>query len=292
MVITRLKGGMGNQLFQYALGRQLAAQLNTELKLDVSNLLYRNKGADFVYRDYDLGVFNVEGDFLTRPELLRPIMNLRIGPLSRRVKGFLTRKYPVVEEAHFHYDPSILSEASAGKIYEGWFQSPRYFAGVEAEIRRTFTFSRPLLPESAELHARIIGSNAICLNVRRTDFLTTDVLNATNRDYFLRAAAYLAERVDHPHFFVFSDDVEWCRENITLGHPTEFVGHEHKGWKFGNYLRLMHACRHFIIPNSTFAWWAAWLNTGADKLVVAPKHWFTDPAIDTTDLVPDNWVRL
>ncbi|MEO0732773.1 MAG: alpha-1,2-fucosyltransferase [Bacteroidota bacterium] len=291
MVIIRLKGGMGNQLFQYALGRQLAHQLGIELRLEVTNLLYRNKGKDFVYRDYDLGVFNVREAFLLRPELIRPVMNLRLRPLAQLMRKIGARNYPVVTEAYFHYDPSILTEAQENVIYEGWFQSPKYFVGVEDQIREEFTFSRPVLPESRALLGRIQASNAVCLNVRRTDFLTTDVLNATNRAYFLRAADLLGRQLSEPRFFVFSDDVAWCRENITLDYPTEFVDHAHKGWKFGNYLRLMQACRHFIIPNSSFAWWAAWLNTGADKVVVAPENWFTDPTINTSDLVPETWLR-
>ena len=292
MIYMRLKGGMGNQMFQYATGLALARQAKTELSLDLSNLLYRNKGKDFVYRKYDLDVFRVDPSFLTSPEVLSPIMNLRVKPLSKAVRRLVTRGIPVIREKHFHYDPELIPGAREGALYEGWFQSPRYFAGVEAEVRQAFRFSREVIPESRELLARIQETNAICLNVRRTDFLKVDTLNATNLDYFLRGAAYLAERVDSPHFYVFSDDVAWCRENIKLAQPTEFVDHEHKGFKFGNYLQLMTNCRHFLIPNSSFAWWATWLNTNPDKLVVAPKMWFTDPEIDTTDLVPEVWVRL
>lgn len=292
MIYMRLKGGMGNQMFQYATGLAIARQAGTGLTLDLSNLLYRNKGKDFVYRKYDLDVFRVTPTFLTSPEVLTPIMNLRVKPLSKVVRRFVTRGIPVINEKHFHYDPELVPSAKEGAIYEGWFQSPRYFTEVEQEVRATFRFRHDIIPESRELLSRIQGTNAICLNVRRTDFLKVDTLNATNLDYFLRGAAYLAERVSNPYFYVFSDDVAWCRENIKLSHPTEFVGHEHKGFKFGNYLQLMTNCRHFLIPNSSFAWWATWLNTNPDKLVVAPKMWFTDPEIDTRDLVPDRWVCL
>ena len=292
MVIARLKGGMGNQMFQYALGLQLASLLGTNLKVDVSNLLYRNKGKDFVYRNYDLDTFRVEADFLARPQVLSPFFNLRVKPLGQLVRRLAAGGYPVVEEPHFHFAPEILGQAREGAIYEGWFQSPRYFAGVEDEVRAAFEYRHELLPESRDLHDRITATNSVCLNVRRTDFLTTDVLNATNQAYFERGAAYVAEHLDDPRIFVFSDDIAWFREHLKFGVPTEFVGHEHKGFKFGNYQRLMRDCKHFIIPNSSFAWWAAWLNTNPDKMVVAPKRWFTDPTIDTTDLVAPDWVRL
>lgn len=292
MICVRLKGGMGNQMFQYALGLQLAENLNTNLKLDVSNLLYRNKGEDFVYRNYDLDVFRIEPSFLARPQVLAPLFNLRVKPLGKLLRKLVAGRYPVVEEPHFHFAPELLDQARQGVLYEGWFQSPKYFAGVEDQVRKAFTYRHELIPESRDLLARIESSNAVCLNVRRTDFLTTDVLNATDEAFFQRGVRHVREHVESPQVFVFSDDIEWCRENLKFSVPTEFVGHEHKGFKFGNYLRLMQSCKHFVIPNSSFAWWAAWLNTRPGKIVVAPKMWFTDPGVDTSDLVPGEWVRL
>jgi hypothetical protein len=293
MIIVRYKGGMGNQMFQYAFGRQLARQLEARLVFDPSNLLYRNNPPDFVYRNYDLDVFSPqEVSFLAPPNLLAPVYNLRLKKLSQAVNWAVKRGLPVLKEPHFHFNSGVLASAKEGIIYDGWWQSPKYFAGVEKEIREDFRFSRQIIPESRELLARIENSNAVCLNVRRTDFLKVDTLNATNQEYFERGADYLGRKLSEPRFFVFSDDVAWCRDNIKTGYPTEFVGHEHKGFKFGNYMQLMTRCKHFLIPNSSFAWWAAWLNTGPDKLVVAPENWFTDPTIDTTDLVPESWVRL
>lgn len=292
MVIVRFKGGMGNQMFQYAFGRQLAADLNTELVFDPTNLLYRNNPPDFVYRNYDLDVFQPEAQFMASPKLLAPLFNLRVEKLGQGIRWLVTRGYPVVKEPHFHFAPEVLNAPKEGVIYDGWWQSPKYFAGEETRIRNDFRFSREIIPASAELLQRIESSNAICLNVRRTDFLKVDTLNATDLNYFLRAADHLGKTVSEPRFFIFSDDVEWCRENLKLDFPMEVVGHEHKGWKFGNYLQLMTKCKHFIIPNSSFAWWAAWLNTGPDKKVVAPKNWFTDPDIHTADLVPGTWWRM
>ncbi|MFK8164659.1 MAG: alpha-1,2-fucosyltransferase [Lewinella sp.] len=292
MVIVRFKGGMGNQMFQYAFGRQLAADLDTELVFDPTNLLYRNNPPDFVYRNYDLDVFRPTTRFMASPKLLAPLFNLRVEKLGQGIRWLVTRGYPVVKEPHFHFAPEVFSSPREGVIYDGWWQSSKYFAREEARIRNDFRFSREILPASTALLQRIEGSNAICLNVRRTDFLKVDTLNATDLNYFLQAADHLGKALSEPRFFIFSDDVEWCRENLQLDYPMEVVGHEHKGWKFGNYLQLMTRCKHFIIPNSSFAWWATWLNIGPDKMVVAPKNWFTDPKIDTSDLVPEEWLRM
>ncbi len=291
MIIIRLKGGMGNQMFQYAFGLNLAQRLGTELYLDLSSLLDRSKG-DFVYRNYDLTIFNLEAQFLTSPTFLKNIYKVKSSWLSRVLRKQINKGKGYRKESHFHFEPKLVEEASEKTIYEGWFQSPKYFAGIESVLQQHFSFKQDILSGSQELFKRIKNTNSICLNVRRTDFIKVDNLNTTSKDYFIQAAKYFIENTEAPHFFIFSDDVEWCRENIKLNAPLEIVDHSHKGIKFSNYMQLMSFCKHFIIPNSSFAWWAVWLNNNPSKMVVAPKKWFNDASIDTTDLVPEQWIRL
>lgn len=291
MIIIRLKGGMGNQLFQYAFGLSLAKKLNTSLRLDLSSLLDRSKG-NFVYRNYDLSIFNVKATFLTSPSVLEKVYRLKSSLITKMVRQSINKGRHFVKEVDFHYQQELVDQATTNSIYEGWFQSERYFDDVKGLLRKQFTFKAPLLPRSQSLFHYIQSSNSICLNVRRTDFLKVDNLNTTNKEYFLKAAEYLAQKIENPVFFIFSDDVKWCEENIVLNHPAKIVDHKHKGIKFGNYLQLMSHCKHFIIPNSSFAWWAVWMNQYEGKMVVAPKNWFNDPSIETNDLVPKNWIRL
>lgn len=292
MIYVRLKGGMGNQLFQYALGRQLAWQLGVECRFDLTNLLNRHKGPDFVYRDYDLDIFHVAVEFMQPPGVLRQVYKLKHSRINKFMDRLAKGSKHFVKEAAFHFQPQILAEARDETLYEGWFQSPKYFAGVETELRQEIRFKQGIETASQALLERIKTSNSVCLNVRRTDFLQVDTLNATTLNYFLEAGAYVGERVQDPHFFIFSDDVAWCQENIKLPYPLEVVDHRHKGHKFGNYLQLMASCDHFIVPNSSFAWWAVWLRNNSDGIVVAPKNWFTDLSINTSDLVPAEWARL
>jgi hypothetical protein len=95
-----------------------------------------------------------------------------------------------------------------------------------------------------------------------------------------------------PHIFVTSDDLEWCRANLRFNYPVTILGRETKGYKYGEELALMARCKHFLIPNSTFAWWAAWMNPSKDKIVVCPKPWFRDQTIDSADLIPSQWIRI
>jgi len=291
MIIVRLKGGMGNQMFQYALGIKLAEELNTAFKLDLSSLLDRSKG-EFVYRNYDLSIFKVNDSLLMGEGFLKTIYKPKIPRITKMVRQYINKGKIFIKEKYFHFEPDLILNPTDNAIYEGWFQSPKYFEGVEDKIRKEFQFKSSILASSQPLLNKIKNTNAICLNVRRTDFLKVDTLNTTDKNYFFRAAKYIAEKIENPVFYIFSDDVEWCRKNIVMNYPVEVIGHEHKGHKFGNYMQLMIACKHFIIPNSSYAWWAVWLNGQDEKIVVAPKKWFNDSEINTTDLVPQDWVRL
>ena len=291
MIYMRLKGGMGNQMFQYAFGLKLATKLNTKLKLDLSSLLDRSKG-DFVYRNYDLTAFNIDHNFIQSPEILNQIFKIKSRKIAKFIMRVAHKNRHFIKESDFHFQPTLISEALADNFYEGWWQSPKYFEGIEETLRIHFQFKHELLSSSQDIHNEIITTNSICLNVRRTDFLTVDNLNTTSKEYFMNAARKMADLVENPNFFIFSDDVDWCRKNLDLGYSQQVVDHSHKGYKFTNYMQLMTACKHYIIPNSSYAWWAIWLNTNQNKNVIAPKNWFNDTSIDTSDLVPKDWIRL
>ncbi len=291
MIVIRLKGGMGNQMFQYAFGLQMADLLDTELKVDLSSLLDRSKG-DFVYRNYDLPIFKINDSLLMNQQLLKTIYKPKVQRVTKWVRQYINSGKTFIKEKHFHFQPELITIPTDNAVYEGWFQSEKYFKSIADIVRTEFEFVDPILEISKPLLSEIQSSNAICLNVRRTDFLKVDTLNTTNKHYFFKAAKHMIEHIENPIFYVFSDDVEWCKKNIMLDAPVTVVGHEHKGRKFGNYMQLMTACKHFIIPNSSYAWWAVWLNKQPNKIVIAPKNWFNDASIDTSDLVKKDWIRL
>lgn len=270
----------------------MAHELGTDLQIDLSLLLDRARGKDHVYREYDLTIFKISEDFVVSPKILRMLYKTKSAKICKFVRNRIARGKNHVKEPHFEVSETILNNPVDNTIYEGWWQSERYFSPIAEEIRKAFSFVNPVLEKSENLLQKIETTNSVCLNVRRTDFLTTSNLNTTNKDYFLRAVEKIAERVSNLHFFIFSDDVAWCAENLNLNFPTTLVNHEHKGEKFGNYMQLMKACKHFIIPNSSFAWWAVWLNENQDKVVIAPKNWFNDPQFDASDLVPKDWIRM
>ena len=291
MITVRLKGGMGNQMFQYAFGYRMAKFLDTDLKLDLSILLDRSK-KDIVPRNYDLSIFKLEPQFNLSPKLLKVLYRPKSSKVAKFVKKLSQNGKTYFKEKHFHVHQELLNTPINDAVYDGWWQSEQYFHSESEAIRQLFSFKSEILEKAKPMAEQIQSTNAICLNVRRTDFVKNQTLNTTGLSYFKKAAHYLAERIEDPHFFVFSDDISWCQKNIVLPFPTTIVTHDLKGEKFSNYLQLMKSCKHYIIPNSSFAWWAVWLNGDANKIVVAPKNWFNNPDVDTSDLVPSSWIRL
>jgi hypothetical protein len=292
MVIAKLMGGLGNQMFQYAAGRALASQLNTDLMLDASFLLDRTPRPNFVYRDYDLSIFRLKVPFATdqqiAPFLKQP--SGRLESVTMRLKNWVS-PHIHYKEPHFHFDEKFFK--LTGNVYmEGYWQSPRYFEPIEAQIRSDFQFAIPIPTETQSLMQQIQSTEAVCVNVRRTDFLTNKFHGVCDMRYYMPAIDYMIEKLNDPHFFVFSDDPAWCIENFKFPYPFTFVGHEHAGEKFSSYLQLMAACSHFIIPNSSFAWWAVWFRKSIEKIVIAPKIWFTDVRWNPRDLIPAQWIRV
>lgn len=294
MIVVRLTGGLGNQLFQYAAGQRLAQVRSAELKLDLTGL----GNPDYrTVRHYELAPFNVMQSFATEEDiakLTRPYSGLLPRLFHRITRKGERRPMSYIKEPHYHFDPRIL-DLPDGVYLDGYWQSERYFADTTELIRKEVTFREPPSGRNAELAREIAECQAVSLHVRRGDYVTNEITHRTHGtcglDYYDNAVSYIAERVKQPVFFIFSDDPLWVRENIKLNHPVRIVDHNDPGHCYED-LRLMSLCRHHIIANSSFSWWSAWLNPRQDKTVIAPKRWFNDYHADTSDLCPAGWVRL
>lgn len=290
MIITRLIGGLGNQLFQYAVGRHLAEIHKTELKIDTSGF------EAYKLHKYSLWPFNIQENFASSQE----IRALTKRPNVERVLSRTLRRPPrttstyIRENLSFHFDPDILSLPN-GVYLDGYWQSEKYFADIAGIIRREFTVKTPQKERDKELAELTASCDSVSLHIRRGDYVsnarTNQILGTCDLDYYFHCVEYLAQTVKNPHLFIFSDDPEWARENLKLSYPMTLVDHNGADKNYED-LRLMSECRHHIIANSTFSWWGAWLKPGKDKMVFAPKSWHAGKKFDTTDLIPDEWTRI
>ncbi len=301
MITVRLWGGLGNQMFQYATGRCLARRLGADLQLDVSH--FRREWL----RRYALGNFNIRAGTVRSSPPAAQVYRDRFGEFHA---GVLT--------------------APDGSFLEGNWHSPRYFEEIRDVLLEEFTPRIPLAGRNAAIAEQIKSCEAVCVTVRRGDYVTVPRVQAyygvLPPEYYQRAAEILAARVSQPVFFVFADDHRWAKRRLCLPGPTVFVDHnythrhsfleKYAPYRFAH--RLLHRfrpdrswmdlhlcrmCRHFIIANSTFSWWGAWLGAVSDSLVFAPGAWFNprrrqDPARSREDkavlelLLPSAWRRM
>ena len=292
MVISNILGGLGNQMFQYAAARALSAAKGQPLYLDVSDFSgYR------LHNGFELSrVFNFKFE-TAEARHLRHVLGWRsCRPLRRMLKlpqmAWLRGDHFVVEP-HFHYWPGFFVVPDDCYL-AGYWQSEKYFKSIEGIIRNEFSFNTPLAGMNAELANQIKGANAVSLHIRRGDYVQNARTLATHGvcslDYYRTAIRYIAQRTEHPLFFLFSDDIAWVKDNLKIDFPCQHVDHNH-GIESYNDMHLMSLCRHHIIANSSFSWWGAWLNSGADKIIVAPQKWFVNgKRVD--DLFPQAWVTL
>lgn len=293
MVIVHLIGGLGNQMFQYALGRAVSLRLGVPLALDVGDFAHYQLHQGFEL----LRVFNIQASIATSDDIkhvlgfdwmpsslfcsLRPIL-IRFGTKN------------IVREPHYHYWNGI-DFVSDNKYLTGYWQSEKYFFNFEDVIRKDFDFKEPLTAEN-KFFANVINScNSVSIHFRRGDYVKNHTTNSFHGvceiEYYQRAIATILQCVENPHFFIFSDDPQWVKENFKVSVKCDYLVHNQGAHSFFDML-LMSLCKHNIIANSTFSWWAAWLNKAPGKIVIAPKKWFAQTSLKTHDLYCKNWIRL
>jgi hypothetical protein len=288
MISVKLMGGLGNQMFQYAAGRALALRQGTELQIDLTWLEGKQNVA--TPREYELGCFSFSPVFFGSSNQAETT-SLIIRLFGRKPKLQLVR-----EPASHVFDPRVL-RASDNSYLEGYWQSEKYFEDQAEVIRQDFTFAQEPTGKNEKLLEEIQSAAAISLHVRRGDYATDPATQEFHGliplDYYDQAVELIVKRakLKVPRLFVFSDDPAWCREHLKLDYPTTYVSHN-TGRKSFEDMRLISACHHQVIANSSFSWWGAWLNSQPKKIVVAPKRWFKDESVDTTDLIPEAWIKL
>jgi len=290
MVVVGLSGGLGNQMFQYATGRALSLRLGVPLVLDLSWFSGRQD------RVYSLSPFTISatrvGDRADKADQHSRWMSL-VGRIARRL-AFRRMGSPIFRERFFHFDPTVIG-LSAPVYLDGYWQSERYFSDARDLVAGDFSLKYPMGSQSIEMLEKIVASEAICVHVRRGDYVTNPVASAVHGlcqlDYYQQGLKAVLHGMTDPHCFIFSDDPDWVRGNLKLPIASTIVD-----FNTGNMahedLCLMAACKHFVLANSSLSWWGAWLCAYADKRVVAPKKWFQNDKKDTRDLIPENWVRL
>lgn len=290
MIVVKLFGGLGNQMFQYAAGRRLAHMRAVELRLDPSGFEGSN-------RTYALDSLNIQGRLADATDLEQ------VRSMPRRIVGRCVAKvrraigiggFAHIRESKLSFDRRIL-KLRDGVYLDGYWQSHKYFADVSQLIQEELICKDPQEGSNQELACRIAACNAVSVHVRRGDYVSDPRTNryhgTCDLDYYARCVSDLTKTVSDPCFFVFSDDVQWVSDHLKLPHAMEIVSHNGSDQGHED-IRLMSQCRHHIIANSSFSWWGAWLNPHPGKIVYAPQRWLNDSRRDTQWRVPAQWRRM
>jgi len=296
MIIVNINGGLGNQMFQYALGKALSIKKNTDLTLYTKEVSDRNDHNGFELHN----VFNTTSAVATDTER-KSVLGMRyshniIKLLRSKKIGFLRGKHYIVEN-HFHYDKQI-EDITKCVFLRGFWQSEKYFSAHRQAILKEFSFKNKLSDKNLKAAKKIQETISISIHVRRGDYISNPGVNKTfaslNAEYYQKALKKLNIDPIKSLLVFFSDDTDWVEKNIInqLSNDYKHMLVNHNiGSESYNDMRLMSLCSHNIIANSSFSWWGAWLNRTPGRKVIAPKNWFlTDKS--TVNLYPNDWIKI
>lgn len=309
MIYLEIKGRLGNQFFIYAFARKLQMERGNKDKLVLGLSDMKGKNAaegwcdslkDFNVQPYTIckhRLVYVHGSLLQK--ILDSIFSFDIRILTRNVKvkrirhtrkwlGLLNR-FGLIHNEDEYYEYTI---TKVDKIFiKGTFQSPQYLASIRDVLLKEFVPKYDLLPENKEFYELIKSTNSICISIRRGDFLKLEY-NQTfylcSENYFLKAVEIIKSKVDNPTFFVFSDEVEWAKKNLDFGCVTYYERGCDPLWEK---VRLMSACKHFILSNSSFSWMVQFLSDYPEKIVISPSRWYNDDTYPN-NLVDDSFIKI
>jgi hypothetical protein len=291
MIVTQLNGGLGNQLFQYAIARMLARNNGTHVVLDVS--LYQS----YKLRNYSLQYF-LFNKKIAKKHHLKLFGKISIANKTERIYYKLLRKIytPLtIAETSLAYNTTITKTKNTNIYLEGYWQSEKYFADIRHQLLTDLTITVPLQGLNLTTATLIQKTNAVALHIRRGDYVTNahtlSVHGVCSLAYYERAIQHIINNVQNPKLFIFSDDMQWVKQNLKTTLPIHYIDNNDASTDYED-LRLMSLCKHNIIANSSFSWWGAWLNTNKNKIVIAPNNWFTSSELNSADIIPTTWIQL
>lgn len=293
MILVRYWGGLGNQMFQYAAARALSEKNNTEIIMDLDLITSKDPNNSVFKFHFELHAFKIKNIIASshkKKMFLPPTKNV----FERMYYKFLRILNP---KTYYRQGDKFTEEfwdVKDNTCIEGRFQSEKYFKPYEDIIRKEFEFNIEIPDYVKELEQNIKGTNAVGLQVRRGIIKTPyyyNIMGAMEPTYYHKGLEIISKTQKDIKIFVISDDIEWCKKNLEFDYPTTFLTNDIASNNHHVQLYLLSCCKHFVIPNSTYAWWGAWLSNYKNKIVVAPEKWYLNDW-DYKDIVPESWVKI
>jgi hypothetical protein len=282
MIVLKLKGGLGNQLFQYAAAKQLSIVHNMPLLIDLT--FFESASEKHTYRKYELDKFNIEVQIASQGE-------------SKKINSNILSKLRLnkISEKNYWFKIYLVKILSFGFV-RGYWQSEKYFSKIKKLILQDFVFKTDLEDNFNEIKDKISKTNSVSIHFRRGDYVSNEKINkhhgTASLSYYYEAIRLMNNMVKDACFFVFSDDLEWVKANFVVSFPVFYI--EKSDEENHSDFQLMSLCKHNIIANSTYSWWAAWLNRNPNKRVIAPLKWYNDRKMQRSikERIPSSWLTV
>lgn len=299
-IIVRLFGGLGNQMFQYAFGRRIAIESGSELKLDIIS----GFRGDFYKRYYSLDNFFIKENFADKDDL--PKFRIRHSESNKfhgKIIRFINKHVPFgrnyeIYEKTLNYDKRIVKPYTKA-YFIGYWQDEDYFKPIEEIIRKEFIIKHIIQGENLKLAEEINSCQSVGIHLRRLHGTSNGHVLYSHKnkygdlslDYYSKAIEFIGRNFENIKLFIFSDSPDWAQNNFQTKLPIRFICHNNDSKNYED-MRLLSLCKHQVIANSSFSWWAAWLNSNKNKMVVAPKSWFITGKNKNLSIIPKDWVEL
>jgi len=297
LIIVKLQGGLGNQMFQYAFGKYLEKEFKKKVFYDLT-FYNQSQEKGITTRNFELGIFDLKINAL--PLIFSKIfdsnsINYKFTYLfskAFRKLFYIKHIYDSDELIDIKYE--AFSKQNAILFFVGYWQNFIYTESIWDDLKKDFYFASLPSKFNQDLINEIKSQNSVSIHIRRADYLENKNINfhgICSLEYYFSAIDYIKRKTSNPHFYVFSDDIEWAQTHLVNNNNITFVNHNNGLDSFED-LRLMKNCKHNIIANSSFSWWGGWLNENQNKIIIAPEKWYIDPINNEKFILPDSWVRM
>lgn len=291
MIVVKIQGGLGNQLFQFALALSLKA-INHEQKIAIDKTVYKTNNKKITDRENLIYAFNIEDfseatlkDFERKNAFFKMIDYL-----------FNKNNCSIINESSKTLIPSVLN-CEPNTYLNGYWQSYKYFEKITSEIKKQFSLKNTLTTNSLKQKEIILAKPlSIGVHIRRGDYISkyANIYAHLSLDYYYKGINHIKKKLNKENVsvFVFSDEIEWCKQNFKSTDDVFFIDDKANKPDYED-LFLMSYCGHNIIANSSYSWWAAWINSNADKIIVAPNNWYRvqEPQFNER-IYPPTWTVL
>lgn len=273
MIVVKLIGGLGNQMFQYAAAKALALEKKQHLQINI------NAFQSYKIQHYSLNHFNITASVYKKSNKF----------ITKFKQYFYKTTY--YTENEFQFNPLFFSLNGDDIILDGFFQSEKYFLKYRTELLHEFQIVSNLKSVTKSNIQQMAQENSVSIHIRRGDYLQHEIHNTDKTAYYAQAIEHIKLTINNPVFYMFSDDMNWVKENFPIDGNVQYIDFNDDATNYED-MKLMSSCKHNIIANSSFSWWSAWLNTNPDKIVIAPKKWFNSEERNYSDVIPVAWIKL